>query len=166
MCYKNTSMAAETELFPRRFPDNDAAEINYLKWQYWETVFNIDHLQYVQNNQLQWRGTVNRVQRRHPQEVLDNNTKMQEKDEREKLRRIENSLKYFGVRPPIDDHSEFHNNELPPAAGPSAAASGRVLNGSQKPNPESVPQLRPWDYFAEGPLQGNVALNPYLICFD
>ena len=45
------TMAAETELFPHRFPDDDAAVIDYLKWQYWETLNNIDHLQYVQNEQ-------------------------------------------------------------------------------------------------------------------
>ena len=163
MCYKNTSMAAETELFPRRFPDDDAAEIDYLKWQYWETFYNIEHLRYVQNAQLQWRGTVNRVQRRHKQETLDENIRGMEMDEREKLRRIENSLKYFGVRLPVEDPDyEFH---CPPAAGPSAAASGRVPHGSQQPNPESAPQLGPWDYFAEGPdgAQANVASNPYLI---
>ena len=159
-------MAAETELYPRRYPDDDASEINYLKYHYWRTIGNIDHWRYVQNYNLQWKGTVRQVQFRSLQETLDEDFRRREMAEREKLRLIENSFKYFGVRPPINDYSEWHNNELPPAAGPSAAASGRVPNGSQKPNPESVPQLRPWDYFAEGPelsAQANVASNPYLI---
>ena len=162
MCYKNTPMAAETELFPRRFPDDDAAEIDYLKAEYWETVYNIDHLQYVQNNQLQWHGTVRNVERRHKQETLDENIREMEMAEREKLRRIENSLKHFGQPLPVNDDSEFHRDELPSAAGPSAAASGRVPPGTEKANPLQVPELRPWD-FAKGPLQANVASNPYLI---
>ena len=158
-------MAAETELYPRRYPDDDASEINYLKYHYWRTIGNIDHWRYVQNHHLQWKGTVKQVEFRSLQETLDEDFRRREMAEREKLRLIENSFKYFGVRPPIDDNEDFtygFGNDLPFAAGPSAAASGRVPLGNDKPNPEELPELRPWD-FAEGPLQANVASNPYLI---
>ena len=41
--------------------------------------------------------------------------------EREQLRLIENSLRYLEVRPPVNGD---YNDNLPPARGPAAAASG------------------------------------------
>ena len=71
---------------PRRF-SSDADEIADLEREYSEKIFNIEHLQHLQDAQIANRGTVRKVKRRHEEEALMMDLYILEMDERRELRR-------------------------------------------------------------------------------